>query len=126
MMEPVRISEGHNQVMPYLIIKNAGAFIDFTKMVFDAEVREKIMRDENTIMHAELKLGQSIIMLADATAQFSERTAGLFIYVDDCDSVYKKAIDNGATEVTPPADMNYGRSGGVKDPFGITWWITSV
>ncbi|MCO5949204.1 VOC family protein [Mucilaginibacter flavidus] len=51
---------------------------------------------------------------------------GIFIYVDDCDAVFKKALDNGATTLMPPADQSYGRNGGVTDVFGNTWWIKSV
>lgn len=65
-------------------------------------------------------------MLADSTEKFSVRTAGLFIYVDDADDTFKKAIDTGATTVAAVADQAYGRSGGVQDPYGNVWWITSM
>ena len=112
--------------MPYLIVENAAAFIHFTQKVFGATEKFKTMRDEHTIMHAEISIGDSVIMMADATDQFKQQNAGLFIYVDDCDTVFQKALDNGATTVMEPADQNYGRSCGVKDAFGNTWWITSV
>jgi PhnB protein len=125
-MENLNIPEGYQRIMPYLIIKDASAFFDFTKNVFGAEEKFKIMRTETIIMHAEISIGASVIMFADATEQFGKQTAGLFIYVDDCDSVYKKALDNGAISVMEPADQEYGRSSGVTDQFGNTWWITSV
>jgi PhnB protein len=125
-MKTVNIPEGYPQIMPYLIVENAAAFIDFTQKVFDATEKFKTMRDEHTIMHAEISIGNSVIMMADATDQFKQQNAGLFIYVDDCDIVFQKALDNGATVVIEPADQSYGRSGGVKDAFGNTWWITSV
>ena len=125
-MKNVNIPEGYPQLMPYLIVNNAAKFIDFTREVFGAAEKFKTMRDEQTIMHAEISIGDSVIMLADATAQYTPQNAGMFLYVDDCDSVFKKATDNGATEVMPPADQNYGRSAGITDPFGNTWWITSV
>ncbi len=84
------------------------------------------MRDEHIVMHAEISIGDSVIMLADATDQFKKQNAGLFIYVDDCDTVFKKALDNNATTLSEPANQSYGRSGGIKDAFGNTWWITSV
>jgi uncharacterized glyoxalase superfamily protein PhnB len=120
------IPEDYQTVTTYLIIKNAVAFIQFMQTVFNAEVVNKHMRDENTIMHAELKIGNSIIMLADSTPQYPPANANLFIYVEDADATYKKAIDNGAVIVTELANQSYGRSGGVKDSFGNTWWITSV
>ena len=125
-MKTVNIPEGYPQLMPYLIVENAAAFISFTQKVFDATEKFKTMRDEHTIMHAEISIGESVIMMADATDQFKQQNAGLFIYVDDCDTVFQRALDNGATTVMPPADQSYGRSGGVKDAFGNTWWITSV
>jgi PhnB protein len=125
-MENVKIPEGYPQVMPYLIIENGAGFFEFTKIVFGAEEKYKAMRDEKTIMHAEISIGSSIIMFADATEQFAKRTSGMFLYVDDCDAVYDKALANGATTVMPPADQSYGRSAGITDPFGNTWWITSV
>lgn len=125
-MKALNIPEGYQRVMPYLIVKNAAAFLDFTQKVFGAEEKHKTMRDEKLIMHAEVSFGDSVIMFADATEQYLPSPAGLFIYVDDCDTVYKKALDNGAVTVTAPADQSYGRSAGVKDAFGNTWWITSV
>ncbi len=119
------IPENYQTVMPYLIIKDARKFIVFSQKVFDAKETYKIMRDENVIMHAEIMISGSTIMFADATEQYNERTAGLFIYVADADETYKKAINEGAEIVTAISDQAYGRSGGVKDPFGNTWWITS-
>lgn len=125
-MKTLNIPEGYQRIMPYLIIKNAPAFFEFTKNVFDAEEKHKTMRTETVIMHAEISIGGSCIMFADANEQFPPQTAGLFIYVDDCDSVYKKALDNGAVSLMGPSDQSYGRSAGVKDPFGNTWWITTA
>ncbi|HZY39997.1 MAG TPA: VOC family protein [Mucilaginibacter sp.] len=125
-METVKIPEGYQQIMPYLIVKNAASFFEFTQKVFGAAERYKAMRDETLIMHAEISIGGSVIMFADATEHYPERPAGMFIYVDDCDGVYKKAIENGAISVTEPGDQSYGRSAGVCDPFGNTWWLTSI
>jgi len=125
-MKNVNIPEGYPQLMPYLIVKNAANFIGFTRSVFGATEKFKTMRDEQTIMHAEIGIGDSVIMFADATERFSVQNAGMFLYVDDCDTIFKKALDNGATEVMPPADQSYGRSAGIADPFGNTWWITSM
>ena len=125
-MEKLNIPEGYQRIMPYLIIKNAPAFFGFTQKVFGATERYKAMRDETLIMHAEISIGGSVIMFADATEQYTERPAGMFIYVDDCDAVYQKALENGATSITEPGDQSYGRSAGICDPFGNTWWLTSA
>jgi len=125
-MKKITIPEGYQQLMPYLIVPGAAAFIEFTKNVFGAEEGYKAMRDETLIMHAEVKIGDSVIMLADATEQYTKQGAGLFVYVDDCDKIYEKALANGATTKAEPADQSYGRSAGFEDTFGNTWWITSL
>ena len=125
-MKNVKIPEGYQQVMPYLIVENATAFFSFTQNVFGAKERYKAMRTETLIMHAEISIGESVIMFADATPEHQQQNAGLYIYVDDCDTVYQKTLDNGAITLMQPADQSYGRSAGIKDPFGNTWWITSV
>jgi PhnB protein len=121
----MKIPEGYQQVMPYLIVKGAARFLHFMKIVFGAEEKMKVMRDENIIMHAELRIGDSVIMFADATSQFEPRPAGIFVYVEDADQTFNKAIAEGATSVMPMSDREYGRSGGVIDPFGNVWWPTT-
>lgn len=125
-MQDLNIPQGHQQVMPYLIVKNAAGFFDFMQAVFGATEKMKVMRDEYTIMHAEMELGNSTIMFTDATNDFPVQTAGMFIYVDDCDAVYLKALSLHAKSIMPPADQDYGRSAGILDPYGNTWWITSA
>ncbi len=123
---PVKVPEGYQTITPYLIIKNANAFIDFTQKVFNASVVTKHMRDEQTIMHAEVKIGTAIIMFADSADQHNPQAGSFFIYVENADATYALALENGAASVSAPADQPYGRSGGVKDAFENIWWITSV
>ena len=125
-MKNLNIPEGYQQIMPYLIIENAAEFFNFTKNVFGAEEKLKAMRTETLIMHAEISIGDSVIMFADATNEHQKQNAGLFIYVNNCDDVYQKALANGGSKIMDPADQDYGRSAGIHDPFGNTWWITSV
>lgn len=120
------IPVNYQTVMPYLIVNGASQFIDFVDRVFRATLTFKEMRDENVIMHAEVMIGGSTIMFADSTDQFGISPAGLFIYVDNADEAFKRALDAGAIVIMEPADLSYGRSGGVTDPFGNTWWITSM
>ena len=123
----MKIPEGYQAVMPYLILNDAAGFIDFTEKVFDAKVLNRHLRDDGqTIMHAEINIDGSVIMFAQTTEQYSVQNANLFVYVDDADKTYQAALQNDATSVNEPADQPYGRSGGVKDPNGNTWWITSV
>lgn len=119
-------SQPYPTIVPYLVLKHADRFIDFTEMVFDGTLIRKHMReDEKLIMHAEVQIGDSVIMFADETPEFSVATVSLFITVSDADEVFQKALDHGATMVAGLSDQSYGRGGGIKDPFGNTWWITA-
>ena len=122
----MKIPQNYQRVMPYLILENAPGFITFTQKVFDAKETQKVMRDENTIMHAEVMIGESTIMFAEATEKFKVSNADLFVYVDDADETYKTALKHGGSVVNELANQPYGRSGGIKDPFGNVWWVTSV
>jgi PhnB protein len=125
-MEKLSIPAGYQQVMPYLILQHAQDFLAFMQKVFGATEKYKAMRDETTIAHAELQIGESTIMFASSTDQWRTQTAGLFVYVANADETYQRALAEGASSVTEMADQPYGRSGGVTDPFGNVWWITSV
>ncbi len=125
-MKSDKIPENYQAVMPYLIIEGAVGFIRFMQDVFGAKETYRAMRDENIIAHAEVMCGGSTIMFADATESYNARPAGMFIYVDDADLVYEKALAAGGQAVSPLTDQEYGRSGGILDPFGNTWWITSL
>jgi PhnB protein len=121
-----RIPANYQTVMPYLILENAIEFISFAEKVFGARETYKVMRDPKTIMHAEIMIGDSTIMFADSTDTYKPQPAAMFIYVDNADDRYQKAIDAGASVITKVSDQPYGRSGGVTDPFGNSWWITSL
>lgn len=122
----MQIPKGHQQVMPYLILNNAAKFIEFTKAIFGAELLNTHMRDENKIMHAEINIGGNTIMFADATEQYPPATGGFFVYVEDADKSYARSLEEGATSIMGLSDQSYGRTCGVLDPTGNTWWITSV
>lgn len=125
-MEKIQVPEGYQQVMPYLIVKGADKFKQFVQKVFHGVEKHMEMRDEKLIRHAEVQLGDSVIMFADATEQFEPGTMSLFIYVKNADETYQSAIDEGSKSIEAPADRSYGRTCGVQDPFGNTWWITSA
>ena len=118
----------HQTVTPYLIIQDAAKFLEFTQTLFGAEIKEKHFREgsETEIMHAEIKIGNASIMCGNTSEQWNTQPAGLFIYVDDADASYAKALELGCTTIMELSNQNYGRTCGVKDSFGNTWWITSV
>lgn len=122
------ITTQYQTVTPYLIVEHALSFLTFMQELFDAKIKEKHFRDEKetTLMHAELKIGNACIMCAEATEQWKTEPAGLFIYVENADTSYAKALELGCTSIMELSDQSYGRTCGVKDSFGNTWWITSV
>jgi PhnB protein len=123
----MQVPKGHQAVMPYLILNNAAGFIDFVKKVFNADLSFSRMREDNlTIMHSEVQISGSTIMFCDATEKYKSATANMFVYVDDADITFEKAIGAGSKVIMELADQAYGRSGGLSDPFGNEWWITSV
>ena len=123
----MNLPSGHQTIMPYLILKGASRFIDFCKKVFDAkDSNQQVLRDDGTVMHAEIIVNGSTVMVTDETKDWSQQNANLFVYVPDADDTYQKALDNGATSLMELSDQDYGRTCGVTDPFGNIWWITSV
>lgn len=121
----MNIPKGHQAVMPYLMMEDAAGFIDFIKNVFDAEMTHQDMRGD-IIGHCEANINGSTIMFSNSRDDWKPATANMFVYVPDADAAYAKAIAAGATSVMEMADQDYGRSGGVTDPYGNVWWITSV
>ena len=123
----MNLPSGHQTIMPYLILKGAAQFIDFTKKVFDAkDSNEQVLRDDGTVQHAEIILNDSTIMVTDEIKDWPQQNANLFVYVPNADETYKKALENGAASLMELSDQDYGRTCGVTDPFGNIWWITSI
>jgi PhnB protein len=118
----MNIPAQYNRLMPYLIVPDAGKFIGFMKKVFSATEQIIVPRSEGVIMHAELRIGDGVVMLADATEQFAPRPAGIFIYVDNVDETYSKALAEGAVPTMTPTTQPYGYTCGFTDPFGNDWW----
>lgn len=121
----MNIPEGHQALMPYLMLPDAAGFIEFIKTVFNAEMTHQSERD-GLIGHCQAMISGSTIMFSSSTDRWQPATANMFVYVDDADAVFAKAIESGATEVMAMADQDYGRSGGFEDPNGNVWWVTSA
>lgn len=128
------IPEGAHSVTPYLGIKDAHQAIDFYKAAFGAVEMFRLEGPDGRIGHAELKIGDSSIMLAEPCDQASLVSSqsqpgvsvGLHLYVEDVDARYEQAIKAGATQVSAVQDQFYGdRSGTLKDPFGNLWFIST-
>ncbi|RDC66048.1 VOC family protein [Adhaeribacter pallidiroseus] len=122
----MNLPNGHQTVMPYLMLTNATTFINFVQQVFSAELTFERKRDEDKLMHAEVRINNSTLMFCDATDAYKAQTANLFVYVPNADEAYQKAVLAGAETIMPLSDQDYGRTCGIKDPTGNTWWITSI
>jgi PhnB protein len=128
------IPEGYPQVTPYLIVDDASAAIDFYSNVFGAKERVRMPAPEGKIGHAELQLGDSLIMLADEFPDMgnrSPRSVGgspvtVSVYTDDVDDVHERALKAGAKELRPVENQFYGdRAGQFEDPFGHRWSVAT-
>lgn len=113
-------------ITPYLIVRDAAGFLKFVTDVFAAELIMKVPAPEGGNMHMEMKIGTSTVMTANATDEYPPMPAGLYILVDDANKVYTQALAAGATSVMKPRATDYAKAaGGILDPFGNTWWITT-
>jgi len=119
------IPDGFHTITPYLIVDGAAKIIDFAQKAFDAKLdHEATKRPDGSIMHASLRIGDSMLMISDASEHAKATTTMLYLYVGDVDATYQKALKAGGTSVMEPADQFYGdRSGGVKDVAGNQWWL---
>ncbi|MGH7080435.1 MAG: VOC family protein [Acetobacteraceae bacterium] len=118
--------EGYHVVTPYLIAEGAAKVIDFAKAAFGAEETLRFAAPGGRIGHAELRIGDSTVMLADANAGHPAMPCTLHRYVDDADATYRRALAAGAISVQAVANQFYGdRSGGVRDPCGNVWHIAT-
>ncbi|HYC76140.1 MAG TPA: VOC family protein [Planctomycetota bacterium] len=120
------VPDGYRTLTPCLVVDGVARFLDFLQKAFDAVVVERVDGDGGKVRHAEVRIGDSMLMMGDAMPQWPAAPGSLYMYVPDCDAVFRRAVDAGATVLVPPTNHFYGdRNGGVKDPFGNTWWIAT-
>ena len=120
------IPDGYHSVTPYLVVQGVAKLIDFLKQAFDAKEIERMAGPDGSVMHGEVRIGDSVVMMGEAWGESKPIAAALYLYVNDTDVTYRRALQAGATPLREPADQFYGdRSGGVKDPAGNQWWIAT-
>ncbi len=130
-----RVPKGFHTITPYLIFKDAAVAIEFYSRAFGATEIFRKSDDDGRIRHAEMRIGDSPIMMAGEFREFpdwqsAESRGGspvhLYLYVEDCDALFARALAAGATQLLPMQDQEYGdRQGGLTDPFGHVWYIAS-
>jgi PhnB protein len=114
----------YRTITPYLVVSDADAELTFLKAAFGGAEVTCQRNQDNTVMHAEIKIGDSLIMLGQAGDQWKALNAALYLWVEDVDATYAKALQAGAKSQSPPEDKPYGhRNAGIVDRNGITWWI---
>ena len=114
----------YRTVTPYLVVPDADAELAFLKAAFGATEANCQRRPDNTVMHAEVKIGDSLVMLGQAGGPWKARSAALYLWVENVDATYARAHHAGATSESEPEDKPYGhRNAGVVDANGVTWWI---
>ena len=118
--------DGYNAVSPYVIVEGAARVIDFAKAVLGAREIMRFAAPDGRIGHAELRIGDSLIMLADASAEHPAMPCMLHVYVEDVDAAFQRALAAGATSLRPVANQFYGdRTGAVRDMCGNLWHMAT-
>jgi uncharacterized glyoxalase superfamily protein PhnB len=118
------IPEGLHTITPYLVVEGVPKLIEFLKQAFGAQELFRMARPDGGVMHAEMKIGDSIIMMGTPMGEAKAKPCSLYLYVEDVDAVYQRAIQAGGTSVGEPKNQFYGdRCGGVTDPCGNYWGI---
>ncbi len=128
------IPAGYHTVTPYLIVRSAAEALEFYRRALGATEVLRMTMPDGRIGHAEIRLGDSVVMLGEECPESDGKSpqtlggspVGLYVYVEDVDALFERAIAAGATERRPVMDQFYGdRSGQLEDPFGHQWWVAT-
>jgi PhnB protein len=123
---PRSTPSGYSTVSPYLIVRDAKATIEFLRRVFCGELLRSFPDDKGRLQHAEVRIGDTVVMLADSAPDWPPIDAYAHVYVGDVDATYRLALEYGAKSVQEPAQQcDEDKRGGVKDSGGTTWWIAT-
>jgi PhnB protein len=118
------IPEGCPAVTPFVITRNSAKLLEFLSKAFGAQEISRVYMGDGSIGHAEARIGDSLVALCDAKKEWPDTPSYLRLYVEDCDAVYRQALQSGATSVTRPTNMPWGDRGcRVRDPLGNIWGI---
>jgi uncharacterized glyoxalase superfamily protein PhnB len=125
-MPPDSIPKGYHSVTPYLIVPGVVKLLKFLKKAFNAKESFHMMRRDGTVWHAEVKIGDSKVMMGEPMGKFGPMPSTMYLYVENCDAIYRRALQAGGISVMEPTDQPTGeRYGGVKDTSGNIWWIAT-
>jgi PhnB protein len=124
---PVKyIPDGYHTVTPYMTLDEPAIEIQYLQSAFNAQIKYEMKDDKGSVRHAEVQIGDSVLMLGQARDEWKSRPITFYLYVPDVDAVYKSAVSAGGKSLREPTNQFYGdRSGGVEDPQGNHWWIAT-
>lgn len=118
--------QGYSSVSPYLVVGNASRTIEFLINSFDGTELRRFSAESGQLVHAEVRVDDTVIMLADSTESKSPAPAQVHLYVPDVDATYQRALKAGAISIKEPKQDGEEKRAGVKDAGGVTWWIATV
>jgi PhnB protein len=125
-MSPTHKPAGYNTVSPYLIVNGAAGTIEFLIRAFGAQEIRRFPDESGRVMHSEVRLDDSVLMIADGVEAWPAIAAHVHLYVPDVDAAFARALAAGATSIQPPIrKQDEDKRGGVQDPGGTTWWIAT-
>ena len=125
-MSSTSVPDGYHTVTPYLIAPDAGGLLEFIAKAFGGKERMRMAGENGAITHAEVEIGDSVIMIASSSGEVPPKSAMLHLYVADVDQSYKRAVEAGGESMREPEDQPYGdRSAGLKDSWGNEWWLAT-
>ena len=123
-MKKLNIPAGHQQMLPYFLVNDADAFITFLKDVLGAQDREMHRDETGHVRHAELSLGEAVLMIGQSRDEWKAQGSMNYLYVADIDSTHRACLAAGCTELYPPSEQDYGvRGSGILDKWDNTWWL---
>jgi PhnB protein len=122
----MKIPEHYLPIMPYLILEDTKGFVEFMKNVFGAREHLIVPDGSGGVMHGELKIHDAMVMFGNAGGEWKEKSAAMYLHVEDVDSTYDTAMKNGAKSLHPPDKKDYGYTAGFEDPYGNHWFIVEA
>lgn len=122
----MKIPEQYLPIMPYLILKDTKGFLMFTKEVFSAEVQLIVPSEDGKIMHGEIRIFDAVVMFGGAGEKWKEKSAAMYMYVEDVSKTYQLAIGHKAKVLEKPGKKEYGYTAAFEDPFGNQWFVVEA
>ncbi|MEO8066860.1 MAG: VOC family protein [Flavobacteriales bacterium] len=120
------IPKGYHCLSPFLVLKDIAGFLDFLRNALDVQVVRTVAEKDGSVTYAEVRLGDSHLLMREPMGQHEPMPASLYFYVPQCDAVYKHVLAAGATSISEPTDRFYGdRNAGVRDKWGNIWWFAT-